>query len=223
MKICSALNLTAVSIMAFTAAAAAQSGKKSPAQVSSEAAEEDPSEQGMEEEDNTSSAKVQDKTGSASGIGLDKSPLGAGSKQDDETKGTTSDALDEAADDILDQSFSQPGNDQDTGHASKKRTGEADVAVPDKDKPLPGVELKKKEKTKQAAKQKETVVIKDKEVIIKIQHALIKRGAAITPDGKMGQSTVDALKEFQTRSGLKADGNPNPATLTKLGIIYIAK
>lgn len=214
--------IAALQALGFAATGSAQSKSKSPAEVSAEAAEEDPTEQGMEEDDTSSSATIQDKTGSASGIGLDKSPLGSGGK-DEDASGSASDPLDEAADDILDQSFSQPGIGQDTGHARKQRTGGAAVAVPEQEQPLPGVELKEKESPKRAAKEKETIVIKDKDVIIKMQKALIKRGAKIKADGVMGASTIEALKAFQKQSGLKADGNPGPATLTKLGIVYIAK
>jgi len=66
-------------------------------------------------------------------------------------------------------------------------------------------------------------VITDKQVILKIQRALTKHGAKLNQDGVMGDSTISALKDFQEKNGLKADGNPGPATLTKLGIVYIGK
>lgn len=218
--------LTASMIWGPAAFAQSKSKTKTPIDVSVEAAQEEPDEQGMEKEDDASAPKIQDKTGSASGLGLDKNPLGAGGAEE-EAPFNPSGELDEAAEDILDRSFSQPGVDQDTGHSRKGRSGEAKVAVPEQERALPGVKLAPKSDRKNAAASGDTeqrVVIKDKNVIKKIQNALIRRGAkGITADGVMGKSTINALKDFQEEQGLTANGNPDPSTLTKLGIIYIPK
>lgn len=196
--------------------------QKTPAEVSAESADEEPDEQGMEKEE--SEGKLTDKSSSANGVGLDANPLGNKKSTGDDNSGTShSDKLDEAADDILDQSFSQPGIDQNTGHDNKNRSGEANVNVPIKSAPDQSAGLGKKHKpvNNELVEKKQSVVITDKTIIKKIQKALIKKGAQISVDGVMGETTVAAIKEFQSENGLKPDGSPGPSTMAKLGIVYI--
>ena len=218
-----AVAVIGVSMLANTGFAQVKS--KTPAQSSAEAIEEAPSEQGMEDDEDATEPATQDQSSKASGIGLDgKSQRKKKSTVEETTPKYKSEDLDEAADDILNESFSQPGYDQDTGHTGKTKSGNANVAVPEVSAPLPGVKLEKKPVyNKEEAAKAEKVVITDKQVILKIQKALVKHGAKLNPDGVMGASTIDALKEFQDNNDLKPDGNPTPATLTKLGIIYIGK
>ena len=218
-----AVAIIGVSMLANTGFAQVKS--KTPAQSSAEATEEAPSEQGMEDDEEATEPATPDQSSKASGIGLDASNQRKKKGAVEETGSKyKSEDLDEAADDILNDSFSQPGYDQDTGHTGKNKTGNANVAIPEVTAPLPGVKLEKKPVYNQEeAAKAEKVVIKDKQVITKIQKALVKHGAKLTPDGVMGKTTVDALKEFQDNNELKPDGNPTPATLTKLGIIYIGK
>jgi hypothetical protein len=212
-----------VSMLANTSFA--QTKSKTPAQSSAEATSEAPSEQGMEDDEDATEPATPDQSSKASGIGLDGNTQRKKKGTVEETNPKyKSEDLDEAADDILNESFSQPGYDQDTGHTDKNKTGTADVAVPAVTAPLPSVKLEKKPAyNKEDAAKAEKVVIKDKQVIFKIQKALVKHGAKLTPDGILGAATVEALKEFQDINDLKPDGNPTPATLTKLGIIYIGK
>lgn len=195
-----------------------------PAEVSAESADEEPDEQGMEKEE--SEAKINDKSSSAKGLGLDRNPLG-NKKSTGEAPSveSQSEELDEAADDILDQSFSQPGVDQNTGHVKKNLSGEARVNVPKKSAPDKGVAIGTKPKVidPEAEEQQQAVIITDKTIIKKIQKALIKKGAQINADGVMGATTVAAIKDFQSDNGLKPDGNPGPTTMAKLGIVYIKK
>ncbi|MDA8362890.1 MAG: peptidoglycan-binding domain-containing protein [Gammaproteobacteria bacterium] len=51
-----------------------------------------------------------------------------------------------------------------------------------------------------------------------IQEALNKAGAMLKVDGKMGMKTRAALKEFQSKHGLKATGYANKATLKALDV-----
>jgi peptidoglycan hydrolase-like protein with peptidoglycan-binding domain len=57
------------------------------------------------------------------------------------------------------------------------------------------------------------------ERISEIQEALAKKGVlAGTPSGKWDDSTVDAVKQFQTSNGLSPSGKLDAPTLQKLGL-----
>ncbi|MGB2635059.1 MAG: peptidoglycan-binding domain-containing protein [Candidatus Acidiferrum sp.] len=57
------------------------------------------------------------------------------------------------------------------------------------------------------------------ERISEIQDALAKKGVlAGTPSGKWDDSTVDAVKQFQTSNGLTPSGKLDALTLQKLGL-----
>ncbi len=57
------------------------------------------------------------------------------------------------------------------------------------------------------------------ERISEIQEALAKKGAlAGTPSGQWDDSTVDAVKQFQTSNGLTPSGKLDAPTLQKLGL-----
>lgn len=201
----------------------ADTKQKTPAEVSAESADEEPDEQGMEKEE--SDTRVNDKSSSAKSLGLDANPLGNKKSNGDDATTNQLEEMDEAADDILDQSFSQPGVDQNTGHVKKNRSGGAKVAVPKKSAPIHTEGLGKKHKpVKSDVEEKnKPVVITDKNIIKKIQKALIKKGAKISVDGVMGESTIDAIKTFQSEHDLTPDGSPGPSTMAKLGIVYIQK
>ncbi|MDA8420352.1 MAG: peptidoglycan-binding domain-containing protein [Pseudomonadota bacterium] len=51
-----------------------------------------------------------------------------------------------------------------------------------------------------------------------VQEALNKTGAKLKADGFMGARTRAAIKEFQSKHGLKATGYAGPATLKALGV-----
>lgn len=51
-----------------------------------------------------------------------------------------------------------------------------------------------------------------------IQEALNKAGATLKVDGIMGKKTMQAIKNFQKKQGLKVTGEPDKETLAKLGI-----
>lgn len=54
----------------------------------------------------------------------------------------------------------------------------------------------------------------------KVQAALNAQvGSKLDLDGVMGAKTVDALKQFQQKSGLQASGKPDQDTLKKLGVM----
>lgn len=54
--------------------------------------------------------------------------------------------------------------------------------------------------------------------IVKIQQALSKAGFHIDTDGVFGQETFNAVKGFQYKNGLVADGEVGPKTFSALGI-----
>ncbi len=51
----------------------------------------------------------------------------------------------------------------------------------------------------------------------KLQSALNRAGANLTPDGIYGAQTEQAVRKFQTKHGLKADGLAGPRTMEALG------
>lgn len=57
-----------------------------------------------------------------------------------------------------------------------------------------------------------------KEQITAIQTALAKHGEKVKTDGVMDTTTKTALQNFQTKNGLPKTGEPDTATLSKLGV-----
>lgn len=55
--------------------------------------------------------------------------------------------------------------------------------------------------------------------VLALQKALVAKGYKITPDGKFGQATHDALVAFQSASGLDADGLAGSLTTKALGTV----
>lgn len=55
-----------------------------------------------------------------------------------------------------------------------------------------------------------------KPAIKDVQQALKNAGFDVSVDGKSGPKTKQAIKDFQTKSDLKADGNVGPQTWKKL-------
>jgi len=55
-----------------------------------------------------------------------------------------------------------------------------------------------------------------------LQTSVNKKGYKLTVDGFFGQSTVNAVKDYQNKNGLKADGVVGPATLSKLNAKVIS-
>ena len=51
-----------------------------------------------------------------------------------------------------------------------------------------------------------------------LQQALKNRGITVSVDGSFGPKTAEAVKTFQNRRGLKADGIVGPATRSALGL-----
>jgi len=54
--------------------------------------------------------------------------------------------------------------------------------------------------------------------VIALQEALNKNGATLKVDGRMGKNTRAALKDYQSKNGLKATGKLDKATRAKLGL-----
>lgn len=52
--------------------------------------------------------------------------------------------------------------------------------------------------------------------IFAVQELLIKRGYKIKADGYYGGQTINAIRDFQRRHGLKVDGFAGPKTLARL-------
>ncbi|MFE4416162.1 peptidoglycan-binding protein [Streptomyces sp. NPDC056821] len=52
--------------------------------------------------------------------------------------------------------------------------------------------------------------------VLTAQHLLAARGYAVTPDNAFGKKAAAAVRQFQTRAGLKADGVVGPKTWSKL-------
>jgi peptidoglycan hydrolase-like protein with peptidoglycan-binding domain len=57
------------------------------------------------------------------------------------------------------------------------------------------------------------------ERIVEIQEALAKKGALMgTPSGEWDDSTISAMKQFQTANGLNPTGKLDALTLQRLGL-----
>jgi peptidoglycan hydrolase-like protein with peptidoglycan-binding domain len=54
--------------------------------------------------------------------------------------------------------------------------------------------------------------------VMALQEALNKSGATLKVDGRMGKNTRAALKDFQSKNGLKATGKLDKASRAKLGM-----
>ena len=54
--------------------------------------------------------------------------------------------------------------------------------------------------------------------VMALQEALNKSGATLQVDGRMGKNTRAALKDFQSKNGLKATGKLDKASRAKLGM-----
>lgn len=54
--------------------------------------------------------------------------------------------------------------------------------------------------------------------VLALQKALIKSGYTISPDGVFGKETHDALKSYQQKNGLTADGIAGPLSLGRLKV-----
>ncbi|MQA66488.1 MAG: hypothetical protein GEU76_11415 [Alphaproteobacteria bacterium] len=54
--------------------------------------------------------------------------------------------------------------------------------------------------------------------VMALQDALNKNGASLKVDGRMGKNTRAALKDFQSKNGLKATGKLDKASRAKLGM-----
>lgn len=63
-----------------------------------------------------------------------------------------------------------------------------------------------------------TQMTQDEEVVRTIQQALQERGYDVETDGVWGESTQQALTEFQQEQGIQAEGEVTPDTLAALEI-----
>lgn len=90
--------------------------------------------------------------------------------------------------------------------------GEAQPAAQPAAKAEPAVKATKAAKTTKAKKSMSSKQVKA------LQEALIAKGYDLKADGMLGKQTRAALKDFQTKNGLKATGKPNKATRAKLGM-----
>ncbi|MBD0267147.1 MAG: peptidoglycan-binding protein [Cyanobacteria bacterium Co-bin8] len=54
--------------------------------------------------------------------------------------------------------------------------------------------------------------------VVRVQRALTSQGYNLTADGVFGSATEQAIRQFQSRQGLVADGVAGPLTLARLGL-----
>lgn len=80
------------------------------------------------------------------------------------------------------------------------------------DQPMAKEMMDGKKATKKAAK------AAPNKGVIALQEALNKNGATLKVDGRMGKNTRAALKDFQSKNGLKATGKLDKASRAKLGL-----
>lgn len=52
-----------------------------------------------------------------------------------------------------------------------------------------------------------------------LQEAINKQGIAVAVDGKLNDSTRDAIRKYQSQHHLPVTGEPDKATLSKLGVV----
>jgi hypothetical protein len=52
-----------------------------------------------------------------------------------------------------------------------------------------------------------------------LQEALIKQGITVATDGKLNDATRDAIRKYQSQHHLPVTGEPDQATLNKLGVV----
>lgn len=83
--------------------------------------------------------------------------------------------------------------------------------------PTPIIDVKPEPKPLPSATAIVVAKLGDKSSYVKdLQNMLIKKGAKITADGEFGPKTELAVKDFQTKNGLKVTGSINTDTLNKL-------
>lgn len=58
----------------------------------------------------------------------------------------------------------------------------------------------------------------DKTKIMQVQKALNKNGFKVNVDGNWNQSTMDAIRSYQTKNALQVTGQADQPTLVKLGV-----
>lgn len=58
----------------------------------------------------------------------------------------------------------------------------------------------------------------DKTKIMQVQKALNKNGFKVNVDGAWNQSTMDAIRSFQTKNALQVTGQVDQPTMAKLGV-----
>jgi peptidoglycan hydrolase-like protein with peptidoglycan-binding domain len=80
------------------------------------------------------------------------------------------------------------------------------------DQPMAKEMMDGKKATKKAAK------AAPNKGVIALQEALNKNGATLKVDGRMGKATRAALKDYQSKNGLKATGKLDKASRAKLGL-----